>query len=617
MSYFQATYSTLVTRDGYVLSVPNGTSVAGLGLTASLTGGTGSQGVLGLQEVYPAIPGLVMSEWQEGNLVSLPIDLTPTSGTLVNDTMYTLRFASLISTQSTQIVDYMLILMVGDPYDADLTVTPTQNSQPVTAPIDVTVGSSIIALGLSVAAQNASGQGIGLATTVSNTGTTGIDPSQFSGFGSAGLTAPNGTASGVFDTEGTLTVRMYGWGINQYASGSAWAYEYYATVVEFDINVLPDPRIGMQDAAGTITTGATASGDRDFGTHDIGTLPTGWSTFTVTNTGVGNLALSDPTLTTPFAGAGAAAFDLDLSGYSHSVPAGSSTWFAVRMGAGATVGANAAWVSITHNDPTLSGDFTFEITGDVTSTPVIEVSDSGGPFAGGAAASGDRDFGQVDMAIMPVSVSFQVANTGSGSLLISGITLAGTNPGDFVLDTTGMIMTIAAGVSTSFDVQFDAATIGVKNAKVVIQHNAGADFEINLAGVATTTNIPVITVSSVPGGREGDSYSYALPATGGVSPYSFQLVSGALPAGLSLSSNGTISGTPSEFGTFQFTAEVKDSVGASSTQAISMDVSIGAGGGSGDGGGAGCTAQQGASMLAPLLLCLLLVYSRRRRGSHR
>ena len=223
MSYFQATYSTLVTRDGYVLSVPNGTSVAGLGLTASLTGGTGSQGVLGLQEVYPAIPGLVMSEWQEGNLVSLPIDLTPTSGTLVNDTMYTLRFASLISTQSTQIVDYMLILMVGDPYDADLTVTPTQNSQPVTAPIDVTVGSSIIALGLSVAAQNASGQGIGLATTVSNTGTTGIDPSQFSGFGSAGLTAPNGTASGVFDTEGTLTVRMYGWGINQYASGSAWA----------------------------------------------------------------------------------------------------------------------------------------------------------------------------------------------------------------------------------------------------------------------------------------------------------------------------------------------------------------------------------------------------------
>ncbi len=57
-------------------------------------------------------------------------------------------------------------------------------------------------------------------------------------------------------------------------------------------------------------------------------------------------------------------------------------------------------------------------------------------------------------------------------------------------------------------------------------------------------------------------YSSELVATGGTAPYSFSITSGALPPGLSLNvSSGEVSGTPTTTGTFNFTAQVVDSLG--------------------------------------------------------
>lgn len=53
-------------------------------------------------------------------------------------------------------------------------------------------------------------------------------------------------------------------------------------------------------------------------------------------------------------------------------------------------------------------------------------------------------------------------------------------------------------------------------------------------------------------------YTYSLQVTGGVAPYTFTLNSGALPPGLTLSTNGVISGTPSVSGTYIFTVRVVD-----------------------------------------------------------
>ena len=69
----------------------------------------------------------------------------------------------------------------------------------------------------------------------------------------------------------------------------------------------------------------------------------------------------------------------------------------------------------------------------------------------------------------------------------------------------------------------------------------------------------VVTPSTLPGGTSGVAYRVALTATGGLGgPYTFALSSGALPAGLTLSPAGVISGTPTAVGSFTFTIGVDD-----------------------------------------------------------
>jgi len=89
----------------------------------------------------------------------------------------------------------------------------------------------------------------------------------------------------------------------------------------------------------------------------------------------------------------------------------------------------------------------------------------------------------------------------------------------------------------------------------------------------TPTQLVVQTVV-LPPGSVGVTYpSTTLQATGGVSPYTWVVDSGTLPAGLSLSSAGVISGTPTApANTFNFDVTVQDSsqVTASSPETITV-----------------------------------------------
>ncbi len=68
--------------------------------------------------------------------------------------------------------------------------------------------------------------------------------------------------------------------------------------------------------------------------------------------------------------------------------------------------------------------------------------------------------------------------------------------------------------------------------------------------------------TSLPFAVVGQSYNQVISAVGGASPYTFSLASGSsLPQGLSLSTSGTISGTPTQTGTFTFIVVAKDSSG--------------------------------------------------------
>ncbi len=67
------------------------------------------------------------------------------------------------------------------------------------------------------------------------------------------------------------------------------------------------------------------------------------------------------------------------------------------------------------------------------------------------------------------------------------------------------------------------------------------------ASNSTKTTPPAaldVTTKSLPNGQVGTAYSATLMATGGTAPYAWTLTSGTLPAGLSLSANGAITGTP-------------------------------------------------------------------------
>jgi hypothetical protein len=67
------------------------------------------------------------------------------------------------------------------------------------------------------------------------------------------------------------------------------------------------------------------------------------------------------------------------------------------------------------------------------------------------------------------------------------------------------------------------------------------------------------TTLTVPQGTLNVGYRYMLAVTGGTSPYTYSVTQGTLPIGLMLSSDGVISGTPTQVGEFPFTVQVADS----------------------------------------------------------
>ena len=130
--------------------------------------------------------------------------------------------------------------------------------------------------------------------------------------------------------------------------------------------------------------------------------------------------------------------------------------------------------------------------------------------------------------------------TAAAGALPSGLSL---------LSTTGVISgTPTASGHFSFMVQVADASTPPETAQ--------ASFSISI----TAPGPPLkISSTSLPNGVVGAAYSSTLSLSGGTAPYSWTVVSGTLPAGLSLSTNGAISGTPAGTGVANFTVQVTDS----------------------------------------------------------
>ena len=85
----------------------------------------------------------------------------------------------------------------------------------------------------------------------------------------------------------------------------------------------------------------------------------------------------------------------------------------------------------------------------------------------------------------------------------------------------------------------------------------------------------IVTTTALPSVPSSISYSITLSANGGAAPFTWSLDSGSLPPGLSLYSNGTISGTTAATGSYPLVVRVTDSLSPTAqtaTQAITLSV---------------------------------------------
>lgn len=81
-----------------------------------------------------------------------------------------------------------------------------------------------------------------------------------------------------------------------------------------------------------------------------------------------------------------------------------------------------------------------------------------------------------------------------------------------------------------------------------------------------------IATRTLPAARVGHRYGAQLRFRGGVTPTRWSLASGALPSGLRVASNGTITGTPRAAGRFTLTLRARDALGAVVTKSFVLKV---------------------------------------------
>ena len=186
-------------------------------------------------------------------------------------------------------------------------------------------------------------------------------------------------------------------------------------------------------------------------------------------------------------------------------------------------------------------------------------------------------------AVMPVAdeapPSFSVGGAATGQTGPVTLTLNATNP----VSTQNLVVPQAAA-------NFTFTTLlpqGANWAATVTSSPAGQLCTLtNASGNAIAANVTNVNLScatvtvtvnpaSLPDGTFSTAYSQTLTASsanGGTPPYTFATSAGALPAGLTLSPAGVLSGTPTLAGSFNFTVQATSSNGFSGTRAYTVNI---------------------------------------------
>lgn len=213
--------------------------------------------------------------------------------------------------------------------------------------------------------------------------------------------------------------------------------------------------------------------------------------------------------------------------------------------------------------PTAGGTFSFTVTATDSSTGT-------GPFSVSAlhALTIDAPALIVTPSALPDATTAQAYSqsfsTTGGVAPYSYAVTAGALPTGLTLSPAGVLSgTATQGGIFSFTVSATDSATG-----------AGPYTAARPVTLTVTASTIAVTPASLAAGTRGTPYAASVAASGGVAPYSYAIASGALPAGLTLSSAGQISGTPTVVGSFAFQVRATDSATGAGPYSGVADVTL-------------------------------------------
>ena len=213
-------------------------------------------------------------------------------------------------------------------------------------------------------------------------------------------------------------------------------------------------------------------------------------------------------------------------------------------------------------------------TGQITGTPnvagnftlTVTVTDSTTPTVLGSNAT-------LSLAIAPPALAITTASLSGGTVGVpysaAVVAIGGTTPYNFSATglPAGLIINGAGQISGT------PTTAGNFTAAVTVI-DSGSSAQTKTGNITISIAPPTLAISttSLLGGTVNVAYSAAVTATGGTTPYNFSGT--GLPAGLSISLSGQISGTPTAAGNFTIAVTVSDASSPVQTKTGNVTIAI-------------------------------------------
>jgi len=210
----------------------------------------------------------------------------------------------------------------------------------------------------------------------------------------------------------------------------------------------------------------------------------------------------------------------------------------------------------------------------VASTPLtFQVKDSSSPIQSKTV--------NLALAVAPVTLAISTNSVPNGQVGVAYSTTLVASGG-----TTPYTWTLTSGALPA-NLKLNAATGAITGTPTVSVTSTPLTFQVKDAGSpqqSKTVNLTLtitpatlaISTSSVPNGQVGVAYSTTLVASGGTTPYTWTLTSGALPANLKLNAaTGAITGTPTVSVTSTpLTFQVKDAGSPQQSKTVNLTLTI-------------------------------------------